>query len=194
MYKINPSITSLQYFAQGIGGNDQNVGSRVWRDNRVVEVLLYSMALIICSTERSKDDAYWLMIKRNVHERMMFPAVYLKWSIYNASKRILRYMNTNISWWFVKQPYKGMKFFWLSPGFLNKWVCWPFFFILMHAFASRKNLNVAPDISRSPIRPSSSFHQLLFFLIPFFQLCLVHCAVLGPLIPAAIYQLSTVKE
>ena len=61
----------------------------------------------------------------------------------------------------------------------------------MHAFASRKNLNVALDISRSPIRPSFSFHRLLFFLIPFFQLYLVHCAVLGPLIPAAIYQLNT---
>jgi hypothetical protein len=64
----------------------------------------------------------------------------------------------------------------------------------MHAFASRKNLNVAPDISGSPIRPSFSFHQLLFFLIPFFQLYLVHYAALGPLIPAAIYQLNTVKD
>lgn len=64
----------------------------------------------------------------------------------------------------------------------------------MHAFASRKNLNVALDISRSPIRPSFSFHQLLFFLIPFLQLYLIHCAILGPLIPAAIYQLNTVKD
>jgi hypothetical protein len=64
----------------------------------------------------------------------------------------------------------------------------------MHAFASRKNLNVALDISRSPIRPSFSFHQLLFFLIPSFQLCLVRYVVLGPLIPAAICQLNTVKD
>ena len=59
----------------------------------------------------------------------------------------------------------------------------------MRASALRKNLNVDLDILRNPIPPFSFFRQQLFFLLPFSQLYLVHSAVLGPLIPAALYQL-----